>query len=405
MEQSFDSEARSHAPAPPCSPAAGVADIDDAGTLIGHVSRLADQMAYAAADIRRVVDDMVAARRMAQGEPSPTGTSSREGSRSPSPAPSQAPAGDAPPAIGGSGEAGDTAGLAHQPEPQVGDVWEHIGDDPFIGPGTVARVVALTRSDDHALCVRGEFEHPDVGAGTTQQSVVNFVASWRLVERDGKSWSREAPDVEPATDDRPEVVPADDDDLEVVEGTNVPVRYQFDWNNWFVSCLVARVRHEQARAKWLAVLQEESVEGRRLLVARLQDAERERDEAVARADDAEARICAARDEFTAMHIAAAKGDTRAENLAFVAAVLALRIIDADAPAGAYRTAEKEAGAPEGVHDAVVAERDALAARLDAVRAYCEQVIAAQTPGCRSAKELVDAMGVIRALLDGDGEAT
>lgn len=66
----------------------------------------------------------------------------------------------------------------------------------------------------------------------------------------------------------PEVVPADDDDLAVVEGTNVPVRYQRDWNNWFVSCLVARVRQEQA-----ALLETNGW---------LRDAERERDEALAR---------------------------------------------------------------------------------------------------------------------------
>lgn len=193
--------------------------------------------------VARVVDVL------AQGDtsPSPTGTSSAGGHGLPPSAPST-------------------------PTPQVGDRWLYAGDR-LDHHATVTIEALMPEIDD--LRYRYDSGHRQ------EWRLSTFGEDWRLIERGGEPWPpAQEPagedGVEPATDERPEVVPADDDDLTVVEDTNVPVRHQFDWNNWFVACLVARLRQEQARVEHIS--------------ARLVTRRRERDEAVARAEAAEAAV-------------------------------------------------------------------------------------------------------------------
>jgi hypothetical protein len=119
----------------------------------------------------------------------------------------------------------------------------------------------------------------------------NCVTPWKCngphIEKVTEPTPQASDGVEPATDERPEVVPADDDDLAVVEGMNVPVRYQSDWNNWFVACLIARVRQD-----------EREILGKyKIIDALIAD----RDEAVARAELAEAEIARMRPLFDAAY--------------------------------------------------------------------------------------------------------
>lgn len=212
-----------------------------------------------AADIRRVVDDMVATRHEAHGEPSCSprpGTSSAGGSGQRPPA---APSTETRQAAqdGQSGSGGDaTDGVpAHQPTPQVGDVWEY--------PPTYARArITKEKCPDNLFPWSGETvpEPEEIGLDPIGDE-------WRLVERDGKPYppaqEPEPVAVEPATDAQITAW-----ELEGTEGTRPGT-----------DALIARAD----RAGLLAE--------HRLRV--IKDVCRERDEAVARAEKAEAALARA----------------------------------------------------------------------------------------------------------------
>lgn len=180
--------------------AADVRRRDTALELLGQVRDFGHRLPPGlAADIRRVVDDMVATRHEAHREPSCSprpGTSSAGGSGQRPPA---APSTETRQAAqdGQSGSGGDAMdGVpAHQPTPQAGDVWDYYGHR--------LRVTALSESHVETVCLTCL---PD--EGSARWITRDLTGRGRLVERDGKPWPPAAEQefagdaVEPATDEQ-----------------------------------------------------------------------------------------------------------------------------------------------------------------------------------------------------------
>lgn len=182
-----------------------------------------------AADVRRVVDDMVATRH-------------------------EAPEATAQASTGGSGGDATDGVSARQPTPQVGDVWvERM-------TGKLARIVSP--GTQYALV--------DVGdAGVITMALEDITRRYRLVERDDKPWppaqEPEPVGVEPATDEQiaawERALRQPDADLPIPPSN--------------LRKLIARFRREQARA--------------RFAIAAMRSHQSVRDAAVARAEKAEER--------------------------------------------------------------------------------------------------------------------